>query len=95
MAKKTLTGRYNREGSRLHGPHEFILAKRPESEQTRAKTREYLLKVRRDGRRLYISSLWPTLEEDVFTIEYNRTRYRVTITEAEAYFDEANETRTW
>jgi len=90
MAQKTLIGRYVREGSRLHGPHEFIIARRPPSEVTRAKTGEYLLRVRRDGRRTYISSLWPTLEPNVFTIEFNRTRYKVTIASAEAYFDEAN-----
>lgn len=94
MGKKTLIGRYVREGSRLHGPNEFIIAKRPPSEVTRAKTSEYLLRVRRDGKRSYISSLWPTLEADVYTIEYNRTRYKVTIAEAEAYFDEANQSRT-
>ena len=92
MPSKSLVGRYTREGSRLIGPHNFIIAQRPPTEVTRAKTQEYLLLVKKDGRRTYISSLWATLETDVFTIEFQRTRYKVTIAEAEAYFDEANET---
>lgn len=88
MAKKTLAGRYEREGSRLRGEREFIIAKRPASERTRAKSREYLLEVKPNGSRSYVSSLWPTTDEDVFAIEFQRTRYKVHIAEAEAYFDE-------
>ena len=90
MAKKTtLAGRYDREGSRLRNEDfEFIIVRRPETERTRAKSAEYLLRVNEDNRRSYVSSLWATNEEDVFSIEYNRTRYRVHIAEAEAYFDE-------
>jgi len=90
MAKKTtLAGRYDREGSRLRNEDfEFIIVRRPETERTRAKTAEYILKVNEDNRRSYVSSLWPTNEDGVFTIEYNRTRYRVNIAASEAYFDE-------
>jgi hypothetical protein len=88
MEKKTLAGEYEREGSRLRGEREFILAKRPQSEQTRAKSKEYLLEVKPNGSRRYVSSLWPTKEDNVYAIEYNRTRYRVHITEAVVTFDE-------
>ena len=96
MAKKTtLAGRYDREGSRLKNEDfEFIVVRRPETERTRAKTAEYVLRVNEDNRRSYVSSLWPTTEADVFMMEYNRTRYRVHIAEAEAYFDEVTFDRT-
>jgi hypothetical protein len=47
------------------------------------------LEVLPNGKRRYVSSLWQTTEPDVYTIEYQRTRYRVSIAAAEAYFDEA------
>ena len=87
-SKRTLTGKYEREGSRLRGEREFIIVKRPTEQRTRAKSDEYLLEVKPNGSREYVSSLWKTTEDDVFAIEYNRTRYRVHIAEAEAYFDE-------
>ena len=89
MADGTLSGRYDREGARLRGDREFIIVKRPQREQTRAKSEEYLLEVLPNGKRRYVSSLWQTTEPDVYTIEYQRTRYRVSIAAAEAYFDEA------
>jgi len=88
MAKNTLAGEYQREGSRLRGEREFIMVKRPKAERTRAKSAEYLLEVKPNGSRRYVSSLWPTTEEDVFVIEYNRTRYRVNVTDALVTFDE-------
>ena len=96
MAKKTtLAGRYDREGSRLRNEDfEFIIVRRPETERTRAKAAEYLLRVNPDNSRNYLSSLWATNEDGVFTIEYEGTRYRVDIAEAEAYFDEVTYDRS-
>ena len=88
MKENTLAGEYEREGSRLRGEREFILVKRPEAERTRAKSGEYLLEVKPNGSRRYVSSLWPTTEDGVYAIEFNRTRYRVHITEALVTFDE-------
>jgi hypothetical protein len=90
----SLAGKYEREGARLRGEREFIIVKRPPKERTRAKSGEYLLEVKPNGKRRYVSSLWETTEEDVYTIEYQRTRYRVHIASAEAYFDEVTYTRS-
>lgn len=93
MAKNTLAGEYQREGSRLRGEREFIIVTRPEAERTRAKAAEYILEVKPDGGRRYVSSLWPTTEDGVYAIECNRTRYRVHISDAIATFDEVTFSR--
>jgi hypothetical protein len=72
MDTKTLAGKYDREGSRLRGERELLIVTRPAKERTRAKAEEYLLEVKPNGSRDYVSSLWKTNEEGVYRIEHNR-----------------------
>jgi len=89
MASKTLSGKYEREGSRLRNEErELLIVSRPAKERTRAKSGEYLLEIKPDGSRRYVSSLWPTNEDETFVIEFQRTRYRVSLAELDVYFDE-------
>jgi hypothetical protein len=92
MDKKTLAGKYKREGSRLKGERELLIVTRPAKERTRAKAEEYILEVHPTGDRSYVSSLWHTNEEGVYRIEYNRTRYEVSITDAVVFIDEVTYT---
>ena len=92
MDTKTLAGKYDREGSRLRGERELLIVTRPAKERTRAKAEEYLLEVKPNGSRDYVSSLWKTNEEGVYRIEHNRTRYEVSITDAVVFIDEATYT---
>jgi hypothetical protein len=92
METKTLAGKYEREGSRLKGERELLIVTRPAKERTRAKAEEYLLEVKPNGSRSYVSSLWRTTEEGVYRIEHNRTRYEVSITDAVVFIDEVTYT---
>lgn len=89
MASKTLSGKYQREGSRLRNEErELLIVSRPDKERTRAKSGEYILEIKPDGSRRYVSSLWPTSEEEVYVMEFQRTRYKVSLAGADVYFDE-------
>ena len=76
----------------MKGERELLIVTRPAKERTRAKSEEYILEVHPKGNRSYVSSLWHTNEEGVYRIEYNRTRYEVSITDAVVFIDEVTYT---
>ena len=76
----------------MKGERELLIVTRPAKERTRAKAEEYLLEVKPNGSRSYVSSLWRTTEEGVYRIEHNRTRYEVSITDAVVFIDEVTYT---
>jgi hypothetical protein len=81
MAKiATLHGTFDRNGSKIFTRSGYLLiAQRPPSKISKAKTAEYLLHVDPNGQRRYVSSLWEQAP-DTYELEYARRRYRMTLT---------------
>ena len=55
----------------------LLVTDRPSNKLTRSKSEQYLLLIPPDGKRKYISSLWP--RSSGYEFEYNRIRYFLTI----------------
>jgi hypothetical protein len=90
---QSLAGKYKREGSRVEGDRTLLFCTRPPHERTRAKTAEYFMEILPTGKRRYVSSLWATEDPNVYGMEYNRTRYTVSVTDAVVFIDEVTYSR--
>jgi len=83
--KYNYTGTYERTGNTLKGEHRLLIAQRPPDKVTPNKPPTYLLEVQEDGKRRYLSSLYPTSTDGVFRMEKGGTWYLVDLGEAHAY----------
>lgn len=82
--KYNYTGTYERTGNTLHGAHRLLIAERPQERITPNKPQTYVLEVQANGRRQYLSSLYPTPTAGQFRMEKDGQWYLVDLQESMA-----------
>lgn len=82
--KYNYTGTYQRTGNTLHGNHRLLIAERPKDKITPNKPQTYVLEVQDNGRRQYLSSLYPTPTHGQFRMEKDGQWYLVDLGESMA-----------
>lgn len=82
--KYNLPGTYSRTGNLLKGDTTLLIATRPPEKVTPNKPPTYLLEVREDGKRNYLSSLYPTSLDGKYRLEKGRIWYSLELGQSEA-----------
>lgn len=85
-------GCFPKKGNTIFQPsNNFLIVSRSAEKQTAKKTSFYLLSIDSEtGKRSYVSSLYPTKEDNTYEIEYQRERYIVSVSDSDVTFSEVN-----